>query len=316
MANDEVRPDAGARPKLSPVPGPGIADEYLRREYIAAAVIRRATSLGGYIPWAELTDFALPDGTSIRLVDPGRGGIWNPRDFVATLSINTSPDGPYADREDGGFLHYSYQKGPDEGKNRKLRAAMEHQLPVIRFNKIAKGTYAPIYPVFVVGDNPIAREFTVTVDEVLRALPAAQPLSPIEKAYALRIVNQRVHQPAFRARVMLAYDGQCTVCTLKHPELLDAAHITEDSSDDGAPVVTNGLSLCKIHHAAYDQRLLGISPDYRVHIDRHLLDEVDGPMLRHGLQEMHGRQLSLPKQRTDHPDRDRLQRRFARFGTA
>ena len=297
--------------------GPPPSEEYLRREIIAATLIKRAEATGGYVRWGELTDFALPDGTVERLVDPGRGGIWNPRGYAATLTIVTSPDGPYPDREiDGGLLQYSYQKGPEGGKNLKLRAAMELGLPVIRLNKIGPNAYNPIYPVFVVGDNPIAREFTVTVDEVLRALPAAQPLSPIEKAYALRIVNQRVHQPAFRARVMLAYDGQCTVCTLKHPELLDAAHITEDSSDDGAPVVTNGLSLCKIHHAApYDQRLLGISPEYRVHIDRHLLDEVDGPMLRHGLQEMHGRQLSLPKQRTDHPDRDRLQQRFARFGT-
>lgn len=76
---------------------------------IAAAVQRRADDLGGYLPWTELTDFPLPDGTSVRLVDPGRGGIWNPKELIATLSILTSPDGPYADRETEGFLTYSYQ---------------------------------------------------------------------------------------------------------------------------------------------------------------------------------------------------------------
>jgi putative restriction endonuclease len=289
-------------------------DERLRREVIAAAVQRRADELGGYVPWQELSEFRLPGGTSMRLLDGGGGGIWNPREFAATLSITTSPDGPYADSEEGGFLRYHYQKGRGLGKNAKLTRAMELDLPVLRFHKIATGAYQLIYPVFVVGDNPITREFTLTLDEALRLVPGgAQPLSPIEKAYAARLVQQRVHQPAFRARVMLAYEGTCCVCTLKHPELLDAAHITEDGADGGDPVVTNGLSLCKIHHAAYDRLLLGITPDYEVRINQRLLDEIDGPMLRHGLQEMHRRLLTVPRGRADRPDRDRLDQRFQAF---
>ena len=77
--------------------------------------------------------------------------------------------------------------------------------------------------------------------------------------------------------------------------------------------MSNGLSLCKIHHAAFDRNLLGVSPDYVVHIDHRLLDEIDGPMLRHGLQEMHGTSLTLPERRGDRPDRDRLKERFTRF---
>jgi len=293
---------------------PSVGEEYLRREVIAAALLRRADETGGYVSWGELSDFALPDGTVERLVDPGRGGIWNPRGYAATLTIVTSPDGPYPDREiDGGLLQYSYQKGPEGGKNLKLRAALELRLPVIRLNKVGTNAYNPIYPVFVVGDNPITREFTLTVDEVLRSVPVGHQLSPIEKAYAARIVQQRVHQPAFRARVMLAYDGRCTVCCLKHPELLDAAHIIEDGQPGGDPVVTNGLSLCKIHHAAYDRQLMGITPDYIVHINTDLLHEVDGPMLRHGLQEMHGHSLTTPARRQDRPDPDRLEQRFTRF---
>ena len=286
--------------------------ELLRREVIAAALRVRAEERGGAIPISELADFELPDGSRQRLFDPGKGGIWNPKDFVATLAIVTSPDGPYADRESGGLLTYSYQKGPEGGKNLKLRRALELNLPVIRFNKIAKNYYVPIYPVYVVGDNPIAREFTLTVDEAIRAVPGAE-MSPIEKLYAARIVQQRVHQPAFRARIMLAYECQCAVCNLKHVELLDAAHIVEDSDEHGAPEVTNGLSLCKIHHAAYDRKFLGISPDYVVHVNKPLLEEVDGPMLKHGLQEMNGRTLTLPAQRRDRPDRARLESRFDAF---
>lgn len=291
-----------------------VAQEYQRREVIAAALMRRSDSQGGYVTREELSRFELPDGSVLRLIDPGGGGIWNPRDFAATLSIVTSPDGPYPDREiDGGLLQYSYQRGPEGGKNLKMRTAHELGLPLIRLTKVGIGAYLPIYPVFVIDDNPITREFTLTVDEVLRSVPLGHELSPIEKAYAARIVAQRVHQPAFRARVMLAYQARCTVCELKHPELLDAAHIIEDGAPGGDPVVTNGLSLCKIHHAAYDRRLMGISPDYVVHVNTDLLAEVDGPMLRHGLQEMHGRSLITPARRRDRPDPERLEQRFARF---
>ncbi len=66
--------------------------------------------------------------------------------------------------------------------------------------------------------------------------------------------------------------------------------------------------------AAYDQNMLGVSPDYRVAVNRSLLDEVDGPMLRHRIQEMHGREIVLPRRRrTDRPDRDGLAWRWARF---
>lgn len=77
--------------------------------------------------------------------------------------------------------------------------------------------------------------------------------------------------------------------------------------------MSNGLALCKIHHAAFDMNMLGISPDYVVKVDAKLLEEVDGPMLLHGLQEMHGASLTVPVRRQDQPDKGRLEQRFAEF---
>lgn len=290
-----------------------IRAERLQRELIAAAVAHRAAELGGAIPWHELSDFELPDGTHQRLVDPGRGGIWNPRDMQATLSILTSPDGPYSDREDQGFLHYSYQRGPEGGKNLKLRAALDLGLPVIRFHKINKAVYQPVFPIFVIGDNPITREFILSLDDKMRAIPDLDDLSPVERAYAQRLVKQRLHQPGFRARVILAYERRCCICSLGHAELLDAAHILADAEGGGDPVLPNGLSLCKIHHAAYDRDFLGIDPSGTIHINQRLLDEIDGPMLQHGLQAMHGRRISQPSRKTARPDPERLDERFRRF---
>jgi putative restriction endonuclease len=77
--------------------------------------------------------------------------------------------------------------------------------------------------------------------------------------------------------------------------------------------VVNGIALCAIHHLAYDRNLLGIDPEGVVHIAGRLLNEIDGPMLRTGLQGFHGHSISLPRRPADRPDPARLQQRFDRF---
>ena len=68
---------------------------------------------------------------------------------------------------------------------------------------------------------------------------------------------------------------------------------------------------------AHDRNILGIRPDYRVEIREQILLEVDGPMLRHGLQELHGgRLMALPSRRQDQPDPDRLEERYVEFRNA
>jgi putative restriction endonuclease len=90
-----------------------------------------------------------------------------------------------------------------------------------------------------------------------------------------------------------------------------------DSHEAGIASVRNGLALCKIHHAAYDSSVLGIRPDLVVEIRADLLDEIDGPMLEHGLKGRHGQRLmALPKVRAERPDVDLLEERYARFRAA
>jgi putative restriction endonuclease len=105
--------------------------------------------------------------------------------------------------------------------------------------------------------------------------------------------------------VLRAYRDCCAVCRLRHEELLDAAHILPDGHQKGEPVVRNGLALCKLHHAAFDRHILGIRPD-----------EVDGPMLRHGLQGFNGERIHAPRAAGLRPAEDFLAERFALFGRA
>jgi hypothetical protein len=68
-----------------------------------------------------------------------------------------------------------------------------------------------------------------------------------------------------------------------HAELLDAAHIVPDSDAMGEPRVSKGLSLCKLHHAAFDSFLVSVTPDYSIQVRPSVPEEEDGPMLEHGL---------------------------------
>ena len=289
-----------------------VAEERLLRQLIMDRLAERVVHNGGFVSRDELSAFAV-GGTTRRLIDTSKG-IWNPSYLAATLAIVSSPDGPYDDRDvDGGLFHYDYRAGSTAGDNTKLRRAAELAMPVILLRKIATGVYVPVFPVYVVDDDQSARRFTIALDESLRFLPRPADWTDDQRRYAERVVRQRLHQPEFRGRVIRAYATRCTVCSLRHGELLDAAHIVGDAEDRGLPVVTNGLALCKIHHSAYDANLLGISPDFRIEIDKDLLVEVDGPMLQHGIQSMHGKTLELPSRRVDWPDRDRLASRFERF---
>jgi putative restriction endonuclease len=288
-----------------------VLDELEVRRSAMAYVADRAASSGGVVTRAELEAFTYA-GEQLKLIDQSRG-IRNPRQLSATLSILSSPNGPYDDVEtEDGLLRYAYRTGaPDAGDNRKLRRAAETGVPLLLLRGIAPGVFVPVFPVFVVHDDPVGRFVEIAVDESLRHLHDRE-LSPDARAYAERLTRLRLHQPVFRARVLSAYDRRCAICRLKYVDLLDAAHILSDA-DGGQPVVTNGLALCKIHHAAYDRGILGVRPDYRVEVRPDVLDEVDGPMLRHGLQDVHGWALELPGRKADRPDRGLLAQRYASF---
>lgn len=254
-------------------------------------------------------------------------GIWKPAAMLATLSVTTGvPHGRkdrniYHDTMSGGLVEYEFTaSAKKEYQNEGLIRAAELNLPVIYFRGTESGAFDVYFPVCVT--VPQGRR-TALLDLTSRSLPSglvdfgySGSLIEVDPEHGERSVRTRLHQRDFRANVMTAYQEHCAVCTLGHSTLLDAAHIVEDSQG-GRPDISNGLALCKIHHAAYDSNIMGISPDHRVHIRQDILEEIDGPMLRHGLQDHEGQELRvLPTRRKWHPDRDALAARFGTFKTA
>lgn len=268
----------------------------------------------------DLLDFTV-DGQPMRLMDAQRG-IRKPAAFRAALSIRTihrapGRPRPYEDEFDprDGLMRYKWRGiDPDHPENRALREAMRLSVPLIWFVGVGVALYQPIFPVFLLWEEPEKREFVIDPNVARELVRRDSPVEARLREYVMRETRQRLHQPVFRATVLRAYGTRCAVCALGHAELLDAAHIVGDREEAGIPVVRNGLALCKIHHAAYDRHILGVRPDLVVEIRADLLAEIDGPMLKYGLQERHGQRLMVvPRVRAERPDPELLAMSWSAF---
>ena len=265
------------------------------------------------------------EGNRIPLVNPQRG-IFKPKKMRYLLSIRTVFPAPgkkvwYDDQreihrriiEGEDTIDYAFMgQDPNAADNQWLLDAFKNQVPVIYFLGIAPRRYQAIIPAFISGWDANALVARVAFgdpnqDKILF------PQSIQERSYALHVVKKRLHQMSFREAVIAAYNGRCAVSGLPERRLLDAAHIISDKDEImGQPVIKNGLLLSKIHHSAFDSHLIGINPDYKLHVSERLLSQKDGPMLE-SFKQLNGKKLRLPTRLIDYPDRERLALRFEEF---
>lgn len=179
---------------------------------------------------------------------------------------------------------------------------------------MAPGQYLVIAPMFVTADDRAARAVLLEPGLPVQDMQPGGLVSTQDvRAYATREARLRLHQQRFKLDVMRAYRHRCAICTLRERALVQAAHIVPDAEPEGVAAVVNGLALCAIHHLAFDRNLLGIDPAGVVHIADRLLREIDGPMLRTGLQGFHNARIAVPRRPDDRPDPNRLEARFERF---
>ncbi len=297
-----------------------------RMRQAAFAHLRVLSATRGYLGSTDLGAGFSFEGARIPLVNPQRG-IFKPKQMQYLLSIRTVFPRPgarvwYDDQrrvheqlyESKDFVDYAFMgTNPDAPDNRWLREAWEEQIPIIYFIGVAPGRFVPVVPSYIADWN--AKELKTSVgfgdpahfDETRRddVVPA--------RRYAIRAVQQRLHQATFRQAVIAAYDGRCALTGLPERMLLDAAHIVSDGHEHlGQPVVSNGIPLTKLHHAAFDAHLIGIDADYRLHVSNRLMAQRDGPLLE-ALKQLHHQPIRLPTRFQDRPDRERLLVRFDQF---
>jgi len=260
-------------------------------------------------------------GQRIPLIAPQ--GIFKPKILDLPISITTAPKGPYDDYfAKDGFLLYRYRgTDPNHRDNVGLRKVFESKRPLVYLHGIEPGKYLATWPVYIIGDDQSNLTFKVAVDDALPAVEYTETsisrqvaeVSDPRHAYLTATVKVRLFQRAFREKVLDAYKSQCSFCQLKHRELLDAAHIIPDNTPEGEPIITNGIALCKLHHSAYDSFILGVSPDYVIHVREDILEEEDGPVLQHGLKGLHKTKLFLPGSKNLWPSSEALEWRYSRF---
>jgi putative restriction endonuclease len=295
----------------------------------AFAHVRRLNATHDHLTSAELAKGFEFDGQRIPLVNPQRG-IFKPRQMRYLLSIRTVFPRPgakvwYDDQrmvhrqiyESAEWVDYAFMgSNPDAADNRWLREAMEQRIPMIYFIGIAPQLFTAVAPAFIGGWDASGLRAMVGFGDPASNISGVMEDNAPARRYALRAVQQRLHQASFREAVIEAYNGRCALSGLPEPLLLDAAHIVADRDDRlGQPVVPNGIPLSKIHHAAFDAHLIGIDPDYRLHVSDRLLDQHDGPLLE-AMKQLRGQTIRLPARAKDNPDKDRLALRFELFRAA
>ena len=304
-----------------------VADRDDRFRMAAFDHVRDLTRRYGLISSEHLRGGFVFEGERIPLINPQRG-IFKPRAMQRLLSIRTvfPRKGARVWYDDQRQVHEQLYSGvdaveyafmgdnPEAADNRWLREAYEESTPILYFLGVAPGQYQAVLPVFVSGWNAASLKAEIVFGEPGRL--SRPPETVAERQYGLRQVKQRLHQAQFRAAVIAAYDGRCALSGLPEARLLDAAHIIADGDEAyGQPVVPNGLPLSKIHHSAFDAHLIGIDPDYRLHVSEQLLSLNDGPVLE-ALKALDGEPIRVPRREQDRPDRDRLARRFDEFRMA
>lgn len=229
--------------------------------------------------------------------------------------INIYSDGA---SDDGGFWYSLESGGLAKPANRQLMVSYERKDPIIYLMGVAPGRYFPLWPCHIDSvdiDREICHISMHGQNSIIRhtAEPtAAYLIDNIEKRYIIREVKSRVHQAEFRARVMQAYSLRCAMTGLPVSQLLEAAHIIPDSLEASTVEISNGISLSRLHHRAYDANLVSIDPDYRIHLNDELLAAKDGPLLE-SIKQLNGQKISVPRSKRERPNREALELRYHQF---
>jgi putative restriction endonuclease len=289
---------------------------------MAIAELRRRVAVNGsLLSWSQIAPTFRVGDEDVLFATRAKG-IFKPRAMErGALSIRSPVPRAgrlrrYVDPIEGGAIYYSFQgTNPASGDNQRLREAYEDKVPLIYFWGVSESMYEAVFPVFISRWLPEQLRVEISVEPAPRKGESSALLQEEQRRYRIREVQERVHQSAFREMVLNAYRGRCALSALPVRSLLTAAHIYPDIHELGRAHVTNGIALTTLHHTAYDARLIGISPDYRVEVSSRIFSETDGPLLE-GLKNLHGIKMRLPREETLRPDRDALAFRFEKFRIA
>jgi putative restriction endonuclease len=267
-------------------------------------------SAGDVITAEELRAGFFVDGLRIPLINPQRG-IFKPTSMKHLLSVRTvyPRTGARVWYDDQRTVHGQIERGDelvdyafmgrdaDAADNRWLRDAQDNQIPILYFLGVAPQRYTLVWPTYVA--EWLATELKVRLAFGAPATASREWSIPDvpERRYGLRLVRQRLHQAMFREAILNAYGNRCAMTGLPESHRTPRGGSSKGGGHFGRPAAN----------------LIGIDPDYQIHVSEALLSMNDGPMFEYGLKAMAGRLIKLPGRVQDYPDRNRLAERFLQF---
>lgn len=290
----------------------------------ASLAIKQLVQLRGtnIIHWADIEAGFTVRSQQIRFASRPVG-IFKPKELNdgAALSVKqvlpsrTGRLAPYDDRDLGsGIVAYRLERSGRD--NHLLVEAYKRKSPLIFFRGVADASYEVVFPAFVGAIDLAGGEAVITLgdgnEDEENSDETGLLNEAIPKGYSTVTRRSRLHQRAFRQRVLFAYGLRCALTGLPLPELLQAVHIIPDAKG-GEASVRNGIALSNLHHTAFELNLLGIDPDGRVHLSDTVKRTKDGPMFEHGLLQLDGTKLRMPAFEGHKPSRDFLSIKFDEF---
>ena len=117
------------------------------------------------------------------------------------------------------------------------------------------------------------------------------------------ICKRRKRDPAFRERILEAYERKCAICGYhvgRGDQLvgIEAAHIKWHQAG-GPDVEQNGVAMCTMHHKLFDYGLFAIDPELLVKVST----KVNGGFgLNEWLLDFHDKPISRPSKDSHYPE--------------
>lgn len=218
-------------------------------------------------------------------------------DETRFIIIFSRANGPYDDKIEGNILYYD---GEGQNKNQELTAAnkslieanetkkpiygfRQHEprgkweylgiLEVLDYNYITKNGFLTYE--FKLNKTELDKPSEKSIQKEIKEKINEPPKLTENKGYSLS--KRKIRDYAFSKIIKEIYENRCAICGKKrftnsgYPEV-EASHIYPKSKD-GSDDPRNGISLCKLHHWAFDNGLLSINNDYTIIINPKILDD-------------------------------------------
>jgi len=116
--------------------------------------------------------------------------------------------------------------------------------------------------------------------------------------------SRQKRDPKFADKVYDAYSNKCAMCGISL-KLIEAAHIIPHSHELGTDDIDNGISLCALHHTAYDKSLIYFNEDLDIIINENKIAFLEKVGLDSGFRKFEGLafdKIQIPTNHTLRPN--------------